>query len=199
MSVLTALLASHSMEMNSRYTALVASNTRLREKIKRKVGYLTELCFEISDLEEKHEKVHQDWHALDKENKDLHSLCDGSFNEVKRLRDQLVEVEAAARLADELARTDANLSDQALVVRDLKNELALERYESQGYRDAATIVEHLFDDLRSEVTHFVSSGFDGLVRKLLSRDEFKATLTHILSLGITSDVERGLPHGAQQC
>ncbi|GKC10408.1 hypothetical protein Tco_1007190 [Tanacetum coccineum] len=60
MSVLAALLASHSTEINSRYTALVASNARLREKIKHNVGYLTELCFEISDLEEKHKKVHQD-------------------------------------------------------------------------------------------------------------------------------------------
>ncbi|GKE78234.1 hypothetical protein Tco_1544354, partial [Tanacetum coccineum] len=56
------------------------------------------------------------------------------------------------------------------------DELALERSESQGYRDAATIVEHLFDDLRSEITCFVSYCFDGLVRKLLSRDEFNTTL-----------------------
>ncbi|GJV60906.1 hypothetical protein Tco_1467006 [Tanacetum coccineum] len=135
MSVLTALLASPSMKMNSRYTALVAFNTRLREKIKRKASYLTELRFESSDLEEKHEKV------------------------------QLAEAEAATtRSADELARTDAKLSDQAL---------------------------HRFDDLRSEVTRFVSSDIDSLVRGLLSSDEFSVTLASILSLAITSGVKKG--------
>nr|GEU97664.1 hypothetical protein [Tanacetum cinerariifolium] len=69
----------------------VVSNTRLREKIKRKLGYLTELHSEISDLGEKHEKV-------------------------KRIDGQLIEAEvAAARLADELARIDTKLSYQALV------------------------------------------------------------------------------------
>ncbi|GJU63988.1 hypothetical protein Tco_1245823 [Tanacetum coccineum] len=151
--------------MNSRYTALVASNTRLREKIKHKVGYLSELRSEISILEEKHEK----------------------------LRGQLAEVKAvAARSSDELACTDVKLSDQTLVVRDLENDLALERSKSQEYRDVDTTSEHCFDDLRSEVTHFVGFGVDCLIRKLLSSDKFNATLARILSLGITSDVERGL-------
>ncbi|GJY79578.1 hypothetical protein Tco_0485379 [Tanacetum coccineum] len=69
------------------------------------------------------------------------------------VKGQLGEAEAAAaRSSDELARTDAKLSDQALVVRDLENDLALERSKSQEYKDASTTVEHYFDDLSSEVT-----------------------------------------------
>ncbi|GJW77883.1 hypothetical protein Tco_0139565 [Tanacetum coccineum] len=146
--------------MNSRYTALVASNTRPREKIKRKVGYLSKLHSEISTLE-KHEKL----------------------AEAKVV---------AARSSNELARTDAKLSDLALIVRDLENDLAFERSKYQRYRDASTTAEHCFDDLRSKVTCFVGSGVDCLVRKFLSSDEFNATLARILSLGITSGVERGL-------
>ncbi|GKC50227.1 hypothetical protein Tco_1072972, partial [Tanacetum coccineum] len=126
--------------MNLRYNVLFDFNTRLQEK----------------------NKIN--------ENKDLRSLCDASSNEVKKLKDQLAEAEAAARSADELARTDAKL-------------------------DVATTIEHHFDDLRSEVTRFVSSGVDGLVQKLLSSDEFNSTLAHILSFGITFGVERGLRMG----
>ncbi|GKB28389.1 hypothetical protein Tco_0867790 [Tanacetum coccineum] len=229
MSVLTTLLASHGTKMNSRYAVLIASNTRLREKVKRKVGYIFEHRYKSFTLEEKHEKSHQvmstwkvrrhleeihvtwdlfwkkrdksttlhkrrlgellteggygikfacdagvvklsvvlpphqqDWHALDQENKELHSLCDASFKEFRK---------------------------------DLKNALALERSKSQEYRNAAMIAEHRFDDLRSEVTHFVGFGVDCLVRRLLSSDEFNATLARILSLGITSGVKRGLPMG----
>ncbi|GJR95243.1 hypothetical protein Tco_0267417 [Tanacetum coccineum] len=148
MNVLTALLASHSVEMNSLYPALV------------------------STLEKKHEEVQQDWNALDQENKELRSLGNASSEEVRKLRAQLAEAEAvAARSSDELARTDAKLSDQALVVRDLQNELSLER---------------------SEVSCFVGSGIDCLARKFLSNDEFNATLARILTFSITSGVERGL-------
>ncbi|GJX92370.1 hypothetical protein Tco_0345696 [Tanacetum coccineum] len=44
---------------------------------------------------------------------------------------------------DELIRTDAKLSEQALTVRDLQNKLALEKSKSQGYKDA-------IDGLREE-------------------------------------------------
>ncbi|GJX32068.1 hypothetical protein Tco_0241923 [Tanacetum coccineum] len=181
--------------MNSCYTALVASNTRLREKVKCKADYVSELHFEISTLEEKHEKVQQDWHALDQENKHLRSLGDASFEEVRELKGQLAEAEAAARSSDELACTDAKLSDQALVVSDLQNILALERSKSQEYRDTASAAEHRFDDLRSESTHFVGSGVDCLIHKLLSSDEFNATLAYIFYPGITSGVKRGLRMG----
>ncbi|GKB54645.1 hypothetical protein Tco_0905398 [Tanacetum coccineum] len=69
-----------------------------------------------------------------------------------------------------------------------KNELALERSKSQGYKDVA-------DELRMEVTQFISSGVEGLVRRLLSSDEFHAALAHVASLGINYGVERGLRMG----
>ncbi|GKD02880.1 hypothetical protein Tco_1177854 [Tanacetum coccineum] len=166
MSILTALLASHGTEINSHYTILVASNAHFWEKVKRK------------------------------ENKDLRSFHDASSDEVERLKDQLAEVEATtARSSDELARTDANFFDQALVIRGLENELALEKSESQKYRGIAAVAKQCFDELRSKVTHFVGFDVDGLVRKLLPNDEFNFTLAHILSLGVTSGVERGLRMG----
>ncbi|GJY50134.1 hypothetical protein Tco_0440090 [Tanacetum coccineum] len=106
----------------------------------------------VNDLKEKHEKVQQDCHARDQENKYLLDLNDASSNDVKKLMDQLSEGEA-------------------VVTRDM---------------DAAT--EQRFDVLQSEV-RFVSSDFDSLVRKLLSSDEFNATLACILSLGITFGAE----------
>ncbi|GJX37306.1 hypothetical protein Tco_0250609 [Tanacetum coccineum] len=96
------------MVVKSRYTALTTSNTRLRENLKRKVGYLSELHSEISTLDKEHERVQQDW---------------------------------------------------------------------------------------SEVAHFVGFDVDSLVRRLLSSDEFNATLSPILSLAITFGVERGLRMG----
>ncbi|GJV47961.1 hypothetical protein Tco_1438173 [Tanacetum coccineum] len=112
MNFLTALLASHGVEMNSLYSALVALNTRLREKFSAK---------------------------------------------------RVMFLNFVLRSSDELARTNAKLSDQALVVRDLRNELSLE-----------------------------SSGIDCLAQKFLSSDEFNAALARILTFSITSRVERGL-------
>nr|GEU36336.1 reverse transcriptase domain-containing protein [Tanacetum cinerariifolium] len=57
MSVLTTLLASHGMKMNSRYTSLVASKVCSREKLKHKVECISQLRSEISTLEEKYDKV----------------------------------------------------------------------------------------------------------------------------------------------
>ncbi|GJR28752.1 hypothetical protein Tco_1104984 [Tanacetum coccineum] len=152
MSILTALLISHGTLMNSRYTALVTSNAYLREKVKSKASHLTELCSEIYNLEKKYEKTQQDCHASDQENKDLHSFCDASSHEIERLRVQLARAEATA-------------------ARDLEKVLALERSESQKYRDIATAAEKRFDDLRGEVTRFMASDIDGLVWKLLSTGE----------------------------
>ncbi|GKE80913.1 hypothetical protein Tco_1550913, partial [Tanacetum coccineum] len=109
--------------------------------------------------------------------------------EVKKLQSQLTDAKAAfAVLSEELTRTDAKLSEQALTVRDLQNELALEKSKSQGYKDA-------MDGLREEVAQFVGSGVKGVVRKLLSSDEFHAALARVASLGINYGVERGLRMG----
>ncbi|GJY35688.1 putative reverse transcriptase domain-containing protein [Tanacetum coccineum] len=66
-----------------------------------------------------------------------------------------------------------------------ENELALENSKSQEYKDIA-------EGLRKEVTRFVGSGVEFLVRRLLSSDEFHDTLAHFVSLGIASSVEKGL-------
>nr|GEV81285.1 hypothetical protein [Tanacetum cinerariifolium] len=143
-------------------------------------------------LEEKYEKVQQDWHVLDRENKDLRSPNDVSSKEVRKLKGQLAEAEAAAaKASNDLARIDEKLSDQALAVRDLQNDLALKRWKSQESKDAAAAVEHRCHDLRSKVTRFSGSGIDCIVCKLLSSDKFNATLARILTFSITSRVERG--------
>ncbi|GJX64918.1 hypothetical protein Tco_0299261, partial [Tanacetum coccineum] len=110
--------------------------------------------------------------------------------------DKLADAEfATARSSDELALTDAKLSDQALVVRDLHNELALERSKSQEYRDATADVKDRLNSLRGEVTDFIGSGFESLVRRLLSSNEFYFSLACIAYLGITFGVKRGLRMG----
>ncbi|GKF39304.1 hypothetical protein Tco_0119365, partial [Tanacetum coccineum] len=49
--------------------------------------------------------------------------------------------------------------------------------------------------LTEEVTQFIGSGVERLIRKLLSSDEFHAALAHVASPGINYDVERGLYMG----
>ncbi|GKF06224.1 hypothetical protein Tco_0036892 [Tanacetum coccineum] len=51
------------------------------------------------------------------------------------------------------------------------------------------------DGLREEVAQFVESGVKGVVRKLLSSDEFHAALARVASLDINYGVERGLRMG----
>nr|GEW25326.1 hypothetical protein [Tanacetum cinerariifolium] len=103
------------------------------------------------------------------ENRELRSLSDVSSEEFKKLKE--------------------------LVVRDLRNELTLEKSKSQKYRDAVVVVEHHFDVLKDEVTHFVSIGVECLVRKLLSSDEFNSALALVLYLGITFGFKRDLHMG----
>nr|GEX10985.1 hypothetical protein [Tanacetum cinerariifolium] len=57
MNVLTALLTSHGTELNSRYTALVASKACLREKLKHKVELISGIRLEVSTLEGKCDKA----------------------------------------------------------------------------------------------------------------------------------------------
>ncbi|GKE29198.1 hypothetical protein Tco_1444582, partial [Tanacetum coccineum] len=90
--------------------------------------------------------------------------------------------------SEELTQTDAKLSKQALTVRGLQNSLVLEKSKSQGYKDA-------MDGLREEITQFVGSGVESLVRKLLLSDEFHAALARVASFGINYGVNRGLRMG----
>ncbi|GJT40753.1 hypothetical protein Tco_0940618 [Tanacetum coccineum] len=138
-NILSALLVSHGMKFNSRYTDLVASRVRLQEKLDQKTGYVKVLHSEVTSLDDKLDKVQRDSDALGQENKELRSQ------------------------------------------RDVASE--------EGYMDAV-------DELRTEVTQFISSGVEGLVRRLLSSDEFHAALAHVASIGINYGVERGLRMGS---
>ncbi|GKE14418.1 hypothetical protein Tco_1421995, partial [Tanacetum coccineum] len=157
-NVLSALLVTHGAELNSRYTGLVTSRNHLQEKFDQKAG-------------------------------ELRSQKDVASNKVKELQIKLTDAKVASiGLSEELSKTDAKLSDQALAVRDLQNQLALEKAKSQGYKDVV-------DGLKDEVTWFVGSGVESLVRKLLSSDEFHAAHAYVASLGINYGIERGLHMG----
>ncbi|GJR01691.1 hypothetical protein Tco_0524675 [Tanacetum coccineum] len=89
--------------------------------------------------------------------RELRSQRDIAFEEVKKLQSQLTDAKVASMgLTEELAWTDAKLSEQTLI-------------------DAG-------DKLRTELTQFIGSGVEGLVQRLLSSDEFHAALAHVASL-----------------
>ncbi|GJW36856.1 hypothetical protein Tco_0059776, partial [Tanacetum coccineum] len=100
-NVLSALLVSHGFELNSHYAALTASKARSQDKLKHMSKCIAELHAEVSSLEEKYGKVQED-------------------------RDVDDAGGTSAKLADELAQTDAKLYDQALIVRDLEDKLIRE-------------------------------------------------------------------------
>nr|GFA83546.1 hypothetical protein [Tanacetum cinerariifolium] len=160
-NVLSALLISHGYELNSSSTNLVSSSAHLQEKLDKKKWDVKLLHLEVTSLDNKLENLKRGCDALGQENKDL---------------------------SKELTQNDAKLSEQALTVRDLQNELFMEKSKSQGYKDA-------MDGLCEEVTQFVGSGVERLVRKFLLSDEFHAPLACVASLGINYGVERGLCMG----
>nr|GEW81139.1 hypothetical protein [Tanacetum cinerariifolium] len=116
-NVLSALLVSHGMELNTRYTNLVASKARTQENLKRKSGYVKDLHSEVTTLDKKLERAQKDYSVLDQENKELCSRNNVSSEELKRLQAQFADAKASSMgLTDELSHTDAKLSDQALVL-----------------------------------------------------------------------------------
>ncbi|GKA28991.1 hypothetical protein Tco_0715236 [Tanacetum coccineum] len=154
-------------ELNSRYTNLVTARNRHHEKFDRKADYVKLLRSEVTTLDGKLERMQKDCDALGQENRELRSQKDATSDKVKELQAEL---------------TDARVANI-----DSQNQLALEKDKIQGYKDAV-------DGLREEVARFVGSGVESLVRKLLSSDEFHATLTHIASLGINygADFDKAL-------
>ncbi|GKB14827.1 hypothetical protein Tco_0848750 [Tanacetum coccineum] len=117
---------------------------------------------------------------FDQKKGDVRLLC----SEVTSLDDKLEKLQ---RDYDALGQENRELCSQRDAASE-ENELALERSKSQGYKDA-------MDGLREEVTQFVGSGVDSLVRKLLSSDEFHDAFAHVASLGINYGVEKGLRMG----
>nr|GEW35759.1 hypothetical protein [Tanacetum cinerariifolium] len=94
-NVLSAQLVSHGAKLNSRYIGLVTARNRLQEKFDRKA-------------------------------RELRSQKDVTFDKVKELQTKLTDAMVASiGLSEELSKTDAKLSDQALVLRDKQNRLIL--------------------------------------------------------------------------
>ncbi|GKB35122.1 hypothetical protein Tco_0880064 [Tanacetum coccineum] len=188
-NVLSALLVAYGAELNSCYTSLVTSRNRLQEKFDQKAGYVKILRSEVTTLDGELERMQKDYDALGQENRELRSQKDVASDKVKELQTELTDARVASiGLSEELSKTDAKLSNQALVVRDLQNQLALEKAKSQGYKDVV-------DGLRDEVTWFIGSGVESLVRKLLSSVEFHVAHAYVASLGINYGIERGLRMG----
>ncbi|GJU16794.1 hypothetical protein Tco_1144760 [Tanacetum coccineum] len=145
------------------------------------VSHRTELNNRYSYLVNRKSRTQK---KLDRKTKYVNELR----SEVPTLDEKLEKVQGDCRLSDELAQTDVKLANYALVVRDLQNELALERSKSQEYKDVA-------EGFRTKITQFVGSGVECLVRRLLSSDEFNAALALVVSLGIAFSVERGIRMG----
>ncbi|GKA79243.1 hypothetical protein Tco_0785839 [Tanacetum coccineum] len=101
-------------------------------------------------------------------------------------------VTAKNRLQEKFDQKAGELNSQkdaaSLKVKELQTELTDAWVASIGYKDAV-------DGLREEVTRFVGSGVESLVRKLLSSDKFHAALAHVASLGINYSVGRVLRMG----
>ncbi|GJV51128.1 hypothetical protein Tco_1446869 [Tanacetum coccineum] len=135
------------------------------EKLDKKKGDVKLLCSEVTCLDSKLENLQRGYDALGQENRELRCQRDAASEE-----------------------TDAKLSKQALTVRGLQNSLVLEKSKSKRYKDA-------MDGLREEITQFVGSSMESLVRKLLLSDEFHAALARVASFGINYGVKRGLRMG----
>ncbi|GJT29923.1 hypothetical protein Tco_0910198 [Tanacetum coccineum] len=146
---------------------MVSSRAHLQEKLDQKKGDVRLLRSEVASVDNKLEKLQRDYDALGQENRELCSQRDAASEEVKKLESQLTDAKAAfVGLTEELTWTDVKLLEQALTMRDLQNELALERSKSQS-----------------------------LVRRLSSSEEFHVALARVESLGINYGVERGLRMG----
>ncbi|GKB62467.1 hypothetical protein Tco_0918653 [Tanacetum coccineum] len=107
----------------SRTDSLLPLELSNREKLDKKKRDVKLLRSEVTSLDSKLENLQRGYDALGQENS----------------------------LSEELTHTDAKLSEQAPTVRDLQNELVLEKSKYQGYKD-------VMDSLWEEVTQFVGSG-----------------------------------------
>ncbi|GKE96713.1 hypothetical protein Tco_1581568 [Tanacetum coccineum] len=145
-NVLIALLVSHGYELDSRYTNLVSSRAHFQEKLDKKKEDVELLRSEVTSLDSKLENLQRVCDALGQETRELRSQRDVASEEVRKLRSQLTDAKTTfTSLSEELTQTNAKLSEQALTIRDLQNEIFLERSKSQGYKDA-------MDGLKEEVT-----------------------------------------------
>nr|GEY45884.1 hypothetical protein [Tanacetum cinerariifolium] len=116
-----------------------------------------------------------------KENIELRSRRDVAYEEVKKLQSQLADARVASSgLTEELARTDAKLSEPVLTMRDLHDEFALESSKPQGYKDVA-------DELRMEVIQFIGSGVG--LRMGRNDADFKAAAQKVSNFHIGAEAD----------
>ncbi|GKF24378.1 hypothetical protein Tco_0076700, partial [Tanacetum coccineum] len=185
-SVLSALLVSHGTELNYHYSNLVNHKSRTQEKLDRKTKYVKELRLEVTTLDEKFEKVQGDCSVLNQENRELHSQNDALSEEVNRLQSQITNAKHfPTGLSDELARTDVKLADYALFMRDLQNELALERLLSS---------DEFNDALAHVVSLGIASGFEKGLCIGCTDDEFEAATRNVsnFSIGVGAEFNKAL-------
>ncbi|GJW73780.1 hypothetical protein Tco_0133150 [Tanacetum coccineum] len=114
--------------------------------------------------------------SLDNKFENLQRGCDALGQENRELRSHR---DAAS---EETRKLRSQLTDAKTTSASLSEELT--------QTDAK-----LSEQALTEVTQFVCSGVDSLVRKLLSSDEFHAALACVASLGINYDVKRELRMG----
>nr|GEX96320.1 hypothetical protein [Tanacetum cinerariifolium] len=116
-----------------------------------------------------------------KENIELRSRRDVAYEEVKKLQSQLADARVASSgLTEELARTDAKLSEPVLTMRDLHDEFALESSKPQGYKDVA-------DELRIKVIQFIGSGVG--LRMGRNDADFKAAAQKVSNFHIGAEAD----------
>nr|GEX66639.1 hypothetical protein [Tanacetum cinerariifolium] len=167
-----------SYELNSRNANLVSSKAHLQEMFDKKKWDVKLLCSEVTSLDNNLENLKKGYDNLGQENRELRSQRDVASEEVRKLQSQLTDAKPTSKsLSEELTQTDAKLSEQALTVRDLQNELVLEKSKSREYKDA-------MDGLRDE------ADFDKAL------DDFPTTLFPFLSKIVVAS-EGGLPDVAQ--
>nr|GFA61132.1 hypothetical protein [Tanacetum cinerariifolium] len=114
---------------------------------------------------------------MNSQNKELHSLGYVSSEEVRKLKAQLSDAKVAyVRSLDELVRTDAKLSDQALIVRDLQNDLA---FESDVFNAALACV----------LTFSITFGVERGLRMKRIDAQFEEALQNVSNLFLGAETE----------
>nr|GEZ80596.1 hypothetical protein [Tanacetum cinerariifolium] len=195
-SVRTALLTSHGTELNSRYAALVASKSCLRENLKRNPDKIVRPAPSApAPTTSPPSGESFGWTSASKGSEAAKLAPDLFTGELITRRGLVLSLPASEFdwfppftfmfyfVINLFVRSDTSSEE----IKNLKVQLAEAEAgsKSQGYRDVDVAIEHCFNDLRSEVTRFVGSGIDCLVRRHLSNDEFNANLAHILTFSIT--------------
>ncbi|GJZ47851.1 hypothetical protein Tco_0601683 [Tanacetum coccineum] len=126
---------------------------------------------------------------------DLSALLVSHGYELNSRYTNLVSSRALLQEKFDQKKRDVRLLRSEVTSLDANLEKLQRDYDALGQENRELCYKNSDDELRAEIAHFIGSGVEGLVRKLLSSDEFHATLAHVASLGINYGVERGLRMG----